>query len=75
MIDENPKCVNATTCPGVRLQDFQEDYRQWVEMALQDALSVRDARWSEAVAVGNLAFVKKVKSELGINAADRQVIF
>ena len=30
-------------------------------MALQDALSVRDARWSEAVAVGNLAFVKKVK--------------
>jgi hypothetical protein len=29
---------------------------------------VRDARWSEAVAVGSLAFVEKVKSELGIKA-------
>jgi hypothetical protein len=31
-------------------------------------LSVRDARWSEAVAVGSLAFVEKVKSDLGIKA-------
>jgi hypothetical protein len=26
---------------------------------------VRDARWSEGVAVGSFAFVEKVKSELG----------
>ena len=38
-------------------------HRQWVEIALWDELSVRDARWSEAVAVGNLNFVEKMKSE------------
>ncbi len=32
-------------------------------IALRDELSVRDARWSEAVAVGNLNFVEKMKSE------------
>jgi hypothetical protein len=36
---------------------------------------VRDARWTEAVAVGSLAFVEKVKSELEFKAAHRQVIF
>jgi putative transposase len=34
---------------------------------------VRDARWSEAVAVGSLAFVEKVKSELGIKALHREL--
>jgi len=36
-------------------------------------LAVRDARWSEAVAVGSLAFVEKVKSELGIKALHREL--
>jgi len=31
-------------------------------------LAVRDARWSEAVAVGSLAFVEKIKGELGVKA-------
>src|SRR5262245_6174854 len=44
-------------------------------IALRDELSVRDARWTEAVAVGSLAFVEKVKSELGFKAAHRKVIF
>jgi hypothetical protein len=30
---------------------------------------VRDARSSEAIAVGNLSFVEKLKSELGYKAA------
>ena len=30
--------------------------------------------WSEAIAVGNLNFVEKVKSELGSKAAHREVI-
>jgi hypothetical protein len=44
------------------------DQADFVEAALRDELSVRDARWSAAVAVGSLAFVEKVKSELGIKA-------
>ena len=42
-------------------------------IGLRDELSVRDARWSEAVAVGSLAFVEKVKSELGIKALHREL--
>ena len=34
---------------------------------------MRDARWSEAVAVGNLAFVEKVKGELGIKTLHREI--
>jgi putative transposase len=60
--------------PGFsNLADFQQAHRQWVEIALRDELSVRDARWSEAVAVGSLAFVEKVKSELGIKAPHREL--
>ncbi len=33
----------------------------------------RDARWSEALAVGSLAFVEQIKSELGISAMHRGV--
>jgi hypothetical protein len=44
-------------------------------LALRDEWSVRDARWPEAVAVGSLAFVEKVKSELEFKAVHRQVIF
>ena len=49
------------------------DQAKFVEIALRDELSVRDARWSEAVAVGSLAFVEKVKSELGIKALHREL--
>jgi hypothetical protein len=31
----------------------------------------REGRWSEAIAVGNLNFVEKVKSELGFKAAHK----
>ena len=45
-----------------------------VEIALREELSVRDTRWSEAVAVSSLAFVERIKGELGFKA-HRQVIF
>ena len=35
---------------------------------------VREGRWSEAIAIGKLNFVEKVKSELGFKAAHREVI-
>jgi len=52
---------------------LQQAHRQWVEEALQGELAVRDARWSEAIAVASLAFVEKVKGELGIKAVHREV--
>jgi hypothetical protein len=52
---------------------FRQAHQQWVEEALQGELAMRDARWSEAPAVGSLAFVEKVKGELGIKAVHREV--
>jgi hypothetical protein len=34
---------------------------------------VRDDRWSEAIAVGSLAYLENVKSELGNKAMHREV--
>ena len=39
------------------------DQAKFVKIGLRGELSARDARWSEAVAVGNLNFVEKMKSE------------
>ena len=44
-------------------------------MTLRDELSVRDRRWSEAIAVGSLAFVERIKGELGFKALHRELIF
>ncbi len=54
--------------------DFQRAHRQWVEQGLENGFAVRDARWSEAIAVGSLTFVESVKNELGFKAAHRGVI-
>ena len=37
-------------------------------------MSLRDARWSEAIAVGSLVFVERVKNDLGVNAMHREVL-
>jgi putative transposase len=55
------------------LGDFQRAHRQWVEQAFLAERAGRDDRWSEAIAVGSLAFVESVKSELGSKAAHRAV--
>jgi hypothetical protein len=36
-------------------------------------MAVQDDCWSEAIAVGTLAFVDKVKNELGVKAMYREV--
>ena len=55
-------------CGFSKLADFQQAHRQWVEATLKGKRSGSRVRWSEAVAVGSLDFVEKVKSELGIKA-------
>ena len=60
-------------CGFLKLVDFQQVHRQWVETALRDELAVRDARWSEAVAVGSLAFVEKVKANEASKALHRKL--
>jgi hypothetical protein len=56
-----------------KLVDFQQAHCQWIEAALHGDLAVLDARWSEAIAVGSLAFVEKIKGELEVKALHREV--
>jgi hypothetical protein len=55
------------------VRDFQTAHRQWVKQTLERGRTVRDDRWSEAIAVGSLVFVESVKSELGGKAMHRGV--
>jgi putative transposase len=59
---------------GLDLRDFQRAQRQWVEQGLENGLLMRDDRWSESIAVGSLAFIDKVKTELGFRAAHRDIV-
>jgi putative transposase len=61
-------------CGFGELADFQRAQRQWIEEALEGAPAVRDDHWSEAIAVGSLAFVETVKNDLGVKARHRDVI-
>jgi len=55
------------------LRDFQRAHRQWVEQTVENGRAVRDDHWSQAIAIGSLAFVESVKSELGSRAMHRAV--
>jgi putative transposase len=61
-------------CGFAEVGDFQTAHREWVEQALASKAGVRDDRWSEAIAVGSLAFADKVKGELGVKAMYRDAI-
>ena len=53
--------------------DFQRAHCEWLEQVGLNERSARDDRWSEAIAVGSLAFVETVKNELGSKAMHRAV--
>lgn len=63
----------SASCGFTNIMDFQQAHRQWVEEALARESMRRDARWSEAIAVGSYDFVEKIKRELGSKAAHRDV--
>jgi len=61
-------------CGFTAVGDFQQAHRQWVGEALDGKMAVRDDRWSEAIAVGSLAFVDQMRSALGVKAMHREVV-
>jgi len=53
-------------------QTFQQLHRQWIEEELQHDQLHRDPSWSESIAVGSEAFVKKTKELLRSRAHSRK---
>ena len=63
----------SAVCGIDGITDFQKAHREWVNEALSREGMVREANWSEAIAVGSLSFVNQLKGELGFKAAHREV--
>jgi putative transposase len=61
-------------CGFADLKDFQGAHREWLEQAMENGGAPREDRWSEALAVGSLVFVERVKNDLGVKAAHREVL-
>ena len=59
-------------CGFADLANFQQAHCQWVEQSLENGSGLRDDRWSESIAAGSLAFVERVKSQLGVKALHRE---
>ena len=59
----------SSLCGFSEVTGFQQAHRRWVDDSLMCERTAREGRWSEALAVGNLNFVEKVKGELGFKAA------
>ncbi len=63
----------SVLCGFADVAAFQHAHRQWVEDALTREVTVREDRWSEAIAVGSVRFVNTMKRELGYKAKYRDV--
>ena len=63
----------SALCGFAEVARFQQAHRQWVEEALTREVAVYEDRWSEALAVGSVTFVDKMKRELGYKAKYREV--
>ena len=58
----------SSLCGFSEVAEFQQAHRRGVDDSLTRERMAREGRWSEAIAVDNLNFVEKVKSELGFKA-------
>jgi len=63
----------ARLCGFADIGRFQQAHREWVEKELALDRSRREARWSEAIAVGSQAFVAEIQRELALKAKYRSI--
>ena len=53
-----------------RLQDLQQE---WIKDALERKHIERESKWTEAIAVGNEAFLENIRQQLNIKAKSRKI--
>ncbi len=52
---------------------LRDAHKSWLDEALKNGERVREARWSESIAIGREEFVERTKEELGIRARGRKI--
>jgi putative transposase len=60
-------------CGFSRSEHFTEQYRQWVQEAIDNGRNQRESHWTESIAVGSVGFVEEIKARLGVKGAGRRV--
>ena len=55
-------------------QALKASHKKWVETCLETGDNYRDDKWTQSIAVGNKAFIEKVKSRIGGLAVGRKRI-
>lgn len=64
----------AALCGFSSTQALQRAHCDWVQSALAKNESMRQAYWSESIAVGSERFTQEVKARLGLTARYRDVV-
>ena len=60
---------------GIKDNDHLSEYHfNWVEDVLKNGSNLRDAKWTESIAVGDKQFVAEIKSKLGAKAMGRRAV-
>ncbi|WP_225072250.1 transposase [Desulfuromonas sp. CSMB_57] len=54
-------------------EHFTEQYRQWIQEAIDNDRNQRESCWTESIAVGSVGFVEEIKARLGIKGVGRKV--
>ncbi len=55
------------------VEELAEQQRDWVETAMKGDGNVRDSKWTESIAVGDLTFIKDTMALLGAKAMYREI--
>jgi hypothetical protein len=71
IIDRNRLMELVVTNVG---DELSETYKGWVDEILMSGETARESKWTASVAVGNKKFIGKVRENLGIRAAGRDII-
>ncbi len=61
-------------CGLVNKAQLRNEYKQWVEDAINIDGDKRDSCWTESIAVGNRQFVEDTKDKLGLKSQGRRVV-
>jgi len=56
------------------LDELRSSYSAWIDSRLEKGNMEREAKWTESVAVGSEAFVKRAVKKLGIRATGKEII-
>jgi len=52
---------------------LKDAHFKWIDSAIQSENNDRETKWSQSIAVGNEAYIKKIKEAIGFRARGRKI--